>query len=541
MSNVTQAKLNQNSNFFKDKSWLIFSCIIALMVGVMVLYFFQTHERVIDTPKYNLTPKATANRFLASEKLLQAEHKKVTITKGEVAKTALDNLWLQPIRQAKHNAVILYSVSKNQEASIPDMLRWVENGGHLVTFSQDTMRYSDPDKSPDDEDIRQYEQSENLLLKALGIRHVQNERVKNTTPDPTEDKAESDSATADTSQSQPQRLAMNEKVVMRLPKVTQGKIEPNVNVESVIHIDTDTHLDTAEFWQNYPNAQKWADYNWLNDSGQLVAPNQTVLNTSEQQQLATYINQQKQKYNPSLKAEDVMLDVKLGEGRITVLNSKYIFTNPSSYDLQKLANSQSSLDKAKAKAKDNATHSPLWQLLQNTYAVYDEKENVASLDNAYLLKYLMTDREQIWIVPDIDVPSLPVMLWRSAQWACLAFLLLLAVGMLALPKRFGRIRTYQTDSERNIFGYFDHVGQYLWQTDEAKAIFTQNRIRLIEQIIAKQPHFAKLDPEQLCQAISEQLNIGKSAVKQGLYNDWNNADQFLQCTRQFAVIRQAYN
>lgn len=551
MSNVTQAKLNQDSNFFKDKSWLIFSCIIALMAGVIVLYFFQTHERVMDTPKYNLTPKATANRFLASEKLLQAEHKKVTITKGEVAKTALDNLWLQPIRQAKHNAVILYSVSKNQEASIPDMLRWVENGGHLVTFSQNTLvNYLSEEHMSNPKFVmgRQaqnklddYERGENILLNYLGIRNVYH---SNGEWQKEASKARHVNQYLSPYEDIPSQAIFEKKVVMRLPIVSGNKIDENNRIEAVINTNTYAYLETGKFQKKYPNAKPLANYNWFtttdkgasNSIPMLIEPKQTLLTANEQEQFNKYLINHHNKLESSITADEVMLDVKMGEGRLTIINSRDVFTNPNSMALETI-NSQKTQN-------DNKNVSSLWQ--QMTTPLTDNEltmipENIASLDNAYLLKYLMAEREQIWIVPDIDVPSLPVMLWRSAKWACLAFLLLLAVGMLALPKRFGRIRAYQTDSERNIFGYFDHIGQYLWQTDEAKAIFSQNRTRLIEQIIAKQPHFAKLDPEQLCQAIAEQLNIGKSAVKQALYNDWHTTNQFLQCTRQFAVIRQAFS
>lgn len=418
------------------------------------------------------------------------------------------------------------------------MLRWVEHGGHLVTFSQEFLFFDDVNKDKNDQvvqdNLRRYQLSENVLLTHLGIQRTTAKNKPTPASDTLEPSAQETANSETISQengNQTSKLKLFDKVVMRLPAPTAS--EPNNTVETVVAIDNSSHLDTTEFWQKYPKAQKWADYNWLNDSGQLVAPSQTAMTASEQQQLSQAVAEIEKKSDPSLKADEVMLDVKMGEGRLTVLNDRYVFTNPDSDILQNIA-------EINARPPDN-THSPVWQSLQTQTRSVINPSSIATLDNAYLLKYLMAERDQIWIVPDIDVPSLPVMLWRSVKWACVAFLLLLAVGLLALPKRFGRIRAYQTDSERNIFGYFDHVGQYLWQTDEAKAIFSQNRTRLIEQIIAKQPHFAKLDPEQLCQAIAEQLNIGKSAVKQGLYNDWNNADQFLQCTRQFAVIRQAFS
>lgn len=530
---------NEPSNFFKNHAWLIGGVIFSLALVALVGNFLRTHERVLDTPNYSLTPQASMNRFLASERLLQGMHKNVHTTQGELAKTALDEMWQQPSEQAKRNAVMLYSVSKSQEASIPKMLNWVQKGGHLVTFSHAILSYSALDRQ-DDDDVKQYQLGENVLLNELGIVHIANDKIR-ASMQPFDNPLPQNQASAT---SRTPQLSLDNKVVMRLPTVTANQNNPNQAIETVIHIDNNTYLDSEKFWKKYPNAQKWADYNWLNDSNQLVAPTQTLLNLSEQQQLTTYISEQEKKSKPSPKAEAVMLDVKLGEGRMTILNSKNVFSNPTSGNLQgldeKRENLKSSAENNPPNRIENASHSPLWQLLQNNHAMTDNAENIASLDNAYLLKYLMADRQQIWLVPDIDVPSLPLMLWRSAKWACVAFLLLLAVGMLAIPKRFGRLRSYQSDSERNIFGYFDHVGQYLWHTDKAQALFSQNRTRLIEQIFAKHPQFAKYDPDQLCQALGEQLTIGKSAVNQGLFSDWQNAEQFLQCTRQFAVIRQAY-
>lgn len=399
---LTQSEFLPNSNPFRDKAWLVIALLLAVVLAIWVGYFLQTHERVLDTPKYSLTPQASMNRFLASERLLQAEHKKVYTEKGESAKTALDGVWQQPNETAKKNAVILYSLSKNQETSIPQMLNWVEKGGHLITFSQDTLNsWITPDDAPDEEDIRQYEQGENTLLNTLGIRHMYNAKKND---NKSTDAPPPDSATAATP-----KLSLDNKIIMRLPKLTGNTIDTHNPVEAVINIDNESHLDSEKFWQKYPNAQKWAEYNWVNDSNQLIAPNQTLLIPSEQQQLTSYLSEQEKKYNLSVKADAVMLDIKLGEGRITVLNSKDIFTNPSSYDLQSLAERQENRQKS--------TDSPLWQALQSSEYVPKREENIASLDNGYLLKYLMADRQQVWFVPDIDVPSLPVMLWRSAKWA----------------------------------------------------------------------------------------------------------------------------
>ena len=57
---------NEPSNFFKNHAWLIGGVIFSLALVALVGNFLRTHERVLDTPNYSLTPQASKNRFLVS-------------------------------------------------------------------------------------------------------------------------------------------------------------------------------------------------------------------------------------------------------------------------------------------------------------------------------------------------------------------------------------------------------------------------------------------------------------------------------------------
>lgn len=533
----------------KSRHWLSqywFSLLIglaALVIALAVMNFYRTHKKVSGPPLYQLTPSASNNSLYASQLLLQAQHKKVTVGQGETAHRELKTVWQQSEDEAKKTSVMLLTVSKEQEVDIPDMLDWVERGGHLITFSQDILKQENSDTKPNDKvegsELTDYENNENALLTYLGIQNVSTNNVHDNHDFLAEHPASTTSVATHSASITPQEIQLHRKVLLKLPA---NPLAPQTSqgIGIVMSSSNVGQLNSEAFWQDYPDAKPIADYNWFNNPQQpqaltLVDASQwqtPPVNTAQLTKLQQAIAKEPSDFIPANKA---LLDIKLGEGRLTIANDNEIFTNPSPSFLE-------------SHRKDNKqSPTTAWEHITE----FNYLPNVAANDNAHLLSYLVKDRETVWLVPDISVASLPTLLWRNLKWACIAFILCVIAALLALPKRFGRWERYQSDSQTNIFGYFNHVGEYVWQNDQAAALVEQNRERLLDKILAKYPQLVshthpseqqgyvrEIDRQQLCQVVSEDLGIGFASVALALFEPWQNEDQFLRISREFAFLNK---
>lgn len=522
--------------WFRRHWFIILLAVAVLLIALSVLNFFMTHHKVTAPPLYRLTPTAVKNPLFASQLLLEQQHKKVTVDHGETAHRELKQVWQQSADNAKKTTVMLLSVSQNQQQDIPAMLDWVERGGHLVTFSQDTLRV-EKDETDNASNLANYQVNENALLTYLGIKNLQDGSWHDSFSERMQARinaSASTSATASSPVATEQTIILASKVLLRLPVTPYQK-----GVGIVMASANVGRLDSTGFFQKYPQAKPIADYNWFSEQN-LKDPSQwqaLPLNDNQLTALKKAIDDKSKRFVP---AEQALLDVRLGQGRLTITNDNEVFTNPSSGFL---AEKQQRQNDSGAMAQNR-----VWQALTQSA----DSSNVARLDNAYLLTYLLDGRDQVWLVPDVSVASLPVLLWRNLKWACVAFLLCVIAGFMALPKRFGRGKRYQSDSQTNIFGYFDHVGEYLWQNDQAKALVAINRERLLDKILASYPQLSQsltqdvqtqryIDRQQVCEVLANDLGMGRHSVVLALFEDWHNDKEFLQISREFAFLSQKLN
>lgn len=541
LSNRGKHGMTQSAKFsFKD-NWLLI-LISLLVVGLIIqrFNFYATHEKVADDPDFIITPEARENRFFISQKLLEKQQKNIYATKGEAGYNEVKKIWKQSPQEAQKQAVLLYHITKNQQPDIDNIIKWVEKGGHLITFSQDTL-----ETDPSDNDIKRYEFNENLLLVKLGIvnNHFYKYDSKFTQPEDNESDNEKQSIS----------VSLEEKSLLKLP------MKGNGDVLALLQSEDEGHLNTDKFFEKNPQAQPIADYRFIQNydldepfatENIQFASVSNPLTMEQYAEIKKAINKRPNEYLPIDKA---MFDVRFGQGRITVFTDKNVFVNPPTYHMEDMyekycGTNDDPICKQAEESNKKQIDTPkipiktTWQLL-NDINSYTSNPNVATLDNYLILNYLLQDRENVWFVSDVKVASLFSLLWKHFKWAVVAFWLFLGMAMLALPKRFGQPRPYKTDSQSNIIGYFEQVGQYLWQSDKAVALVEQNRQRLLEKIIARHPVLTQhnpIEPNLVCQLVAKDMVISPESVAQALYDEWRNESEFLQMSKQFAVINRYY-
>lgn len=484
-----------------NKGFYIFILIVIAIIIACIAWFLSMHERVSDGVVYH--PKAGVNttRFYTAAKLLG---ERAHILSGALGKEELGYIFADT-HNASDKTIILYDIASGQKEQISSMIHWVEQGGHLVVFSQ-AIKYVDDES---------YSEQQNPLLLELGIDYIQI--------------SDDDAKSYDfVKLNDKERL---EYIPLRLPDGTGIAVSGSIYGRFV----------ADGFFAKYPSAQAY-DYDWFVQAGEAFTLHpslRTDLKVDERKILLDKLASDTMTAHIA-RPNSAVLDIKMGQGRLTVLADSLAFTNPSASYPRSLYKNKPK-DKTDNRTNDNSKPSNAWRLLTDgEYAdvAHNYIGGLYQANNAYLLDYL-TQGRMVYLVPDIESQSFGWVLRRYLPWTMLGLFFSVLLSVLAMPKRFGAIRTYQTDTATNIFGFFGHVGRYLWANDHARGLLNANREALIKTIIASE-FLADKQPSTIIKRVVAKTGLTHHAVQSALYDDWADEQEFLEISRYFALISQQY-
>lgn len=473
-----KSKPNQG---FRPSKGVYVVLIIGVLLAVYLTWFFANHHQVTRTI-YTPTPEARQNRYLAARELLGD---KAVVLQGLAGRDELLEVFGS---DATQRTVILYQVSHSQKAHLDTMLAWVMLGGHLIVANQHSL--GDTGTSDDE-----HQSEQNPLLFKLGIDYQQY------------------------SSQEWGKSSQFVRVPLRLPSGELLALEG----------DDGRFVLSADFYQTYPKARV-LDYHFFVKEGEKYRPKQPIgdLSIDETTKLLGAVDDNDKPFDP----KGALLDIELGQGRLTVMHTPKLFINPKTYpNIVELDENEVS----------QSHHSHTWQLLTNTLPAkeHDYHGNIASASHASLLSYLTNKSHTVYLVPDIESVGFFELIWRYLMWSVIGLVATIGLALLALPKPFGITKVYKTDVSHNIFGFFAHVGRYLWASDEASALLKHNRHNLIQTIIAKE-QLGETTPQTLIVSVCQKTGLSAGLVHDALYQEWQNQGEFLRIGRSFAQLARHY-
>lgn len=482
-----------------DKWLYIVIALIALGIMGYAWWFFDSHHKV-ETISYSPTIEVAQNRYYTAQALL----KDAETLQGEHGRAKLMDVF-DDTASASHQMVILHDVTGSYQPYFEEMMHWVSQGGHLVVFNKNILPNDAEDESIGV--INDYQKNQNPLLVHLGIYYVAHDQHAFDGLD----KALNPAVTP---------LNMNGEMVM---------------IQGVEYLEAMGQFFAHDFFVKYPNA-KIIPYEIFDESShKILSSINTTLTHGQKDKINealknnTQPNQQPILFNPNNSVFDVMID----KGRLTVLSSDQFFVNPAhfgEYDANQQVNTNVQ--------PNDSNHD--WQLLtQNQMtSLHGYQGGLLWADNGEFLQTLVQTRH-VYLVPDVESTGFFTLLWRHLRWSLIGMVLMVVAYLLALPKRFGARAVYETDVSRNIFGFFGYVGQYLWASDGAKAIFTQNRHALIQTILAKE-HIKEQSPTNIAKVVSDKTGLSYGMVYEALYGTWEREDEFVRISRGFVRVSSFY-
>lgn len=463
--------------FWQGKGlYLVLFLVSVLLLVVGGRWLFANQQEPVVHTIYTPTKAASQNRYFAAQQFLGD---KATVLKGRSGRDELSLLFQET--NAKQTAIIMYDVSANQQELIESMLTWVQQGGHLIIANQ----------SGQAKDARNNKQ--NPLLLKLGITYQYDDFT-------------------DFDHTEGFSYAL---VPLRLPTGQTMVVQGDFG-----------RFDASAFYRQYPKA-RLLDYRWFERHQGKHHPKQPLianLSADELAKLRTAIDKDDKMFDP----HSALLDIEFGQGRLSILSTPKMFANPINYP--QIVNDTR-----------RSTHGHTWQLLTNTApaSLHNYRGNIAAANNVMLLEYLTQERQTVYLVPDIESIGFFTLLWRHLMWSVVGLGMTLVLVLLALPKRFGASKSYQTDTSHNIFGFFAHVGRYLWASDKANALLKGNRQTLIHSIIAKE-QIHEPNANKLIVTVAQKTGLSAGLIHDALYQEWQSQAEFLRICRSFAQVARHY-
>lgn len=469
--------------------------VLAGLVLAYMAWFFATHKKV-DIDIYTPINEAKQNPYLAATLILKQQGKTGEYIKPTDASERLIPLW-QDTQNAQGQAVVIENMGTVPPHQLEQMVAWIRAGGHLVIYSQAYFYEEGGDWDT-------YAQRENPLMVHLGLSY-RNSNAPSLADNP-----------------------------LQLPEhVMPIRMD---NQLLIVSGALPWRFELGSFLDNYPDARPVQNYRAIGQaiSNTQIASYFAVLDSTQRQQLMDLSANNPSYGDPA----HALIDVYLGEGRLTVLNESIDFHNPwllNQYQtVNERQNNQNPPDNTPRLLK-------LWR--GDGYTQSDVYHGgITSYDHAYFFRQLTKDSQTVWFVSrNLGEPmGILAILREHLLFVLIASVMAIAVMLLSLPRQFGRQLRLLDDSQTNLMLYFDGVGQYLWHTDLCVAQVAANRSRLFEKIEAKLPKIAVLGNEACCQLISEDSNLPASMVYEALYATWQNQSEFVKVSRSFAHLSAMY-
>ncbi|MFZ2843706.1 hypothetical protein [Psychrobacter sp.] len=175
--------------------------------------------------------------------------------------------------------------------------------------------------------------------------------------------------------------------------------------------------------------------------------------------------------------DSIYLDASFGKGRLSVINDSDVFSNPNP-NLELSDEARTYDANSDTEQADSAPSSALYKLLTTESSI---PSSLLSADNAAWLIALTQDSSDVQILPNTDIDSLPVILWKQARPALLGLGLLAFLWLWSLYNRFGKMAHLPTNQSRDIMRYFRQVGRFGWHQDNAQQLTqaTRDKVRLL--------------------------------------------------------------
>jgi|GEM_PF-42230 len=213
-----------------------------------------------------------------------------------------------------------------------------------------------------------------------------------------------------------------------------------------------------------------------------------------------------------------LVERSMGAGKVTVISDSDIWTNPYV--------GGDTIELIEEDSTDPYNLEGQWDM------------TIEDLDHAYLLWLLVEDAKAVWMLQDMDYPTLAGILWKYFPQAVLALLALSVAWLWWLNNAFGPLRAEPGGSRRSLLEHLNMSARFEWNADRSLERVKSSRQQLQRELYRKHPRLARLSAHQRDEALASLTGLSHQQVGVALSGGWSNESGFIEITSYIQRIRQ---
>lgn len=492
---------NMNSNNTKNLSvrqrWLLLGAIALILVGAGYWWYTTLvwEETEIDL---GYSKAANQNDFLAAEIFLRKHGVQATTVKNL---SLLDNHSWRNIKLGAHDTIVIVNGYKTlSEERYESLYEWVENGGTLITSTQNPF-------------VGTHTNEEDVLLSDFNIELAPEERNNDN------------------------RGALD-KLADELEKAVKGDkkddaIEPEETAPAPVN-DTQATEATEKSAETDKN---------------VVTDKITKTEKSDKKKRKKKAKEEKPKEYYRCSLDQTPIDIKFG-GEEKPLAFDFSHSRPFIYydyvthaeksdeasdekiDLEENASSNSNIEDAIDTAEaDGENHH--YDEKQEHLLYFDVGDGSVTItsdnyiwanpridchDHAYALWRLTNPKGRVWFLINQDAPSLASILWRNASYGVLAALIALVLWLWAKSLRFGPVLAVEHTGRRSLAEHIYASAMLLWRKQEHPQLLELLRKEILDRLDEQQPNLNQATQEQRAEFLQELTGINAADIQKSLFS-----------------------
>lgn len=465
----------------------------ALAVILAIWGWFTNYHLVEKKVRVNISEEVSRNSYLVATRFLESFDKNITSYNSVMHLNDLD---------VQVDTLILLDLDSDlNEIQHEKVLDWVSRGGHLVLEANFVWNWDEwgggesdeasNESSEDEESELDAEEPAMRLLDHLDLKLVDLSELMYDYEDDEEFDDESDeSEDVNGEQDNAHKESMAECIKRNLDE--DGDASP---------------LDCME-----------DDYYWNAVSIEFAGFKAAEVAFTESYVLLPKYEQPVEDYTHYKNdARYYYVEKQYGAGRISVLSDADLWTNPSiRFIVNDEEEPQSELDR----------YEGLGDI------------SIDDLDHAYFLWLLVRDGSNVWLLNDMDYPSLLKILWKYFPQAVVSASILVLLWMWWMNNAFGP-RVREPDSaRRSLLEHLQMTGRFEWNADKAFYRVITTRDQLLKDIKQKHPGVSRMDMPQMTDFLVELTGMKADEIHRALYQKTDNESRFIETTILLQQIRR---
>ncbi|VAW86799.1 hypothetical protein MNBD_GAMMA17-299 [hydrothermal vent metagenome] len=169
--------------------------------------------------------------------------------------------------------------------------------------------------------------------------------------------------------------------------------------------------------------------------------------------------------------------------------------------------------------------------------------SIGNHDNAFFLRNLVhseqeSARSELWIVRNLEFPSLLALIWQHAHYALLALGLLIIFALWAAYNRFGPTIVLSHHIRRSLIEHLDACGRYHWQQNRGGALLTALREQLQQLFEKRHPGWQQISRVEQLEWLAQRSKISQRRLSAALREQPQGEAEFTQIVQTIQRLRK---